>query len=84
MPGQDEPLQGVGEGSLGAHGEVLTVVVHPPEPILRAARAPDEPVQDRGEQRGGVGTQHLEDVRVYLEERVETARRPQTRPPGTA
>mmetsp|Transcript_60120 Transcript_60120/g.175673 ORF Transcript_60120/g.175673 Transcript_60120/m.175673 type:complete len:248 (-) Transcript_60120:1309-2052(-) len=46
------------------------VVVHPPHAVLGRARAPDEAVEERGEERWGVLREPLHDVRVPLEHGV--------------
>mmetsp|Transcript_89326 Transcript_89326/g.257625 ORF Transcript_89326/g.257625 Transcript_89326/m.257625 type:complete len:461 (+) Transcript_89326:1018-2400(+) len=67
VPVVHEPLGGRREAAIGVNDKVLDVIIHTPLTIVRHARAPDEPVQKHGQQRGRVGAKALDDIGVTLE-----------------
>mmetsp|Transcript_9984 Transcript_9984/g.22503 ORF Transcript_9984/g.22503 Transcript_9984/m.22503 type:complete len:525 (-) Transcript_9984:971-2545(-) len=67
-----QPLEGVRNAAIEIHDEVLDVVIHPTLAVLRHARAPDEPLQQHGQEQGRIAAQAVHNVRVVLEEVVHT------------
>mmetsp|Transcript_117381 Transcript_117381/g.343761 ORF Transcript_117381/g.343761 Transcript_117381/m.343761 type:complete len:290 (-) Transcript_117381:71-940(-) len=66
----NQVLQCVREATVGVDQQVPHVVVRPAAAALHLARAPHEALQQRGQQRGGVGDQTLDELGVPPEELV--------------
>ena len=65
-----DPLQRLRELPILGHEQVLDVVADAARAVLSEAGAPDEAAEERGQQPGRLVTEHLDDVRVRLEELV--------------
>mmetsp|Transcript_72788 Transcript_72788/g.210767 ORF Transcript_72788/g.210767 Transcript_72788/m.210767 type:complete len:339 (-) Transcript_72788:1984-3000(-) len=71
VPRSRDALEGVGEAAVGAHQEVLDVVIHTPLAFLRPAMGPpDEAVQQGRQQGRGLLLKLLDDLRVFPPELI--------------
>mmetsp|Transcript_74220 Transcript_74220/g.210130 ORF Transcript_74220/g.210130 Transcript_74220/m.210130 type:complete len:248 (+) Transcript_74220:1033-1776(+) len=66
----DDPLEGLSKLLLRINNQVLHVVVDPPHAVCCGARAPDQAVKQRGQQRRGILAEPPHNVRMPLEQGV--------------